>query len=360
MSRWILSLLLVVAMVSGCPSQTAQQVECKLDPANVSGQWLSLKAGPGGDSMDPSGRVEFRTVDGKKQARYSAGPAAPGSPATNKATYEFSRVNDKKEAIYVLNLIQGKTPERIERLKKDNRKKEMKFEARLIVGVETKRCLLTINDVAVSYVKGKEEEEANPAGQRSFAPWDTTKPDKQPFSMEHCTDVGALVAFDKPQIDLEKDKALDHREGVYAKEPVYFNYLPHGEPEDKDALAKWVKEKGLVSEPGCTYDFEGWMRDHLVTDKTEVKPLPDGYVDWVWMTSFEQSNATGDFLEMHRYKTCDGKRTLISNACTIVWPNRSRAEYEEAAKGAGAAGPTGEATPASERDKAPAPAGGGN
>lgn len=334
-----LAATLALVLAAGCPGSSTEQVTCDLDVKKLDGQWVSLKGGgSGSDVPDKYSRVEFKKNDeGKDIAVYTAGQLAPGNPATNKYTYEFVKFTNLDEALFVANTMKDKSKQRIERLKKDNRRLDLKFEGRLYVSVNKKNCSLTIKDMYATWVKGEEIEDSNPSGVRTFIKNDYSEDPSREFSMVHCDDVAALYFFDKKEIDLENDKALDPKEGIYSEEPVYIHFIPaipEEQGDDKDAIAEAYKKKGLTATEGCTYDYELWMRDHKVdgAQKIAIEPKEDGSIHWVAEHSFEKSSADGIYIEMHRYATCGGKRKLLTNGCTVAWPNRSRAEYEEEAK----------------------------
>ncbi len=186
-----------------------------------------------------------------------------------------------------------------------------------------------------TWVRGEEIEDSNPSGVRSYIENDFENDDRtEEFSMVHCNDPGAMFFFDKKEIDLKTDEALNSREGIYALEPVFLHFipeLPEEQGDDREALAKALVKRGLVAEEGCTYDLELWMRDVRVpsAQAVPITPAEDGNISWVYEHQFEKSSADGLFIEMHRYKTCAGKRELLSNTCNVAWPNRSKAEYAE-------------------------------
>ena len=337
----VLAAVLSVVLLGGCNDGSTRKIDCSLDSNQLSGQWVSLKGGgEGADVPDKFARVEFKEVDGKKQAIYTAGELGKGNPATNKYTYDFVEITNLKEAKYVHDTMAkaGRSKQRIDRLKKDNRRLDLKFEGRMYVSVNRKTCTLTLKDMYATWVRGEEIEDSNPSGVRTYIQNDFQNDDRtEEFSMVHCDDPGAMFFFANKEIDLEKDEALNNREGIYSAEPVYLHFipeLPEEQGDDKDALTEALIKKGLRSEDGCTYDLELWMRDTRVksAQKVPITPSEDGVVSWVAEHQFEKSSATGLFIEMHRYKTCAGKRELLSNTCNVAWPNRSRAEYEEEAK----------------------------
>jgi len=337
----VLTAVLSLVLLNGCDDGTTRKIDCTLDSNALTGQWVSLKGGgEGADVPDKFARVEFKEIDGKKKAIYTAGQLSKGNPATNKYTYDFVEITNLKEAKFVHDTMAeaGRSKQRIDRLKKDNRRLDLKFEGRMYVSVNLKTCSLTIKDMYATWVRGEEIEDSNPSGVRTYIKNDFENDDRtEEFSMVHCDDPGAMFFFAKQEIDLEKDEALNNREGIYAKESVFLHYipeLPEEQGEDKEALAKALVEKGLKAEDGCTYDLEMWMRDVRIKNaqKLPITPAEDGTISWVYEHQFEKSSADGLFIEMHRYKTCGGKRELLSNTCNVAWPNRSRAEYEEEEK----------------------------
>jgi|GEM_PF-1644646 len=335
------TLLVLAASLSfaliGCGESSSRQIDCDLDASKLSGQWVSLKGGgTGADVPDKFSRVSFIEKDGKKQAVYTAGQLAPGNPATNKYTYDFVEMTSLGEAKYVSDTMKGagKSPQRIDRLKKDNRRLDLKFEGRMYISVNKINCSLTIKDMYATWVRGEEIEDSNPSGVRTFIENDYSEEPEREFSMVHCDDVAGIYFFDKPEIDLEDDKALNQKEGIYAEDKVYIHYLPavpEEQTEDKEKIEAAYAKKHMTANEGCTYDVELWGRDVRIPEaqKLPITIKEDGTVNWVVEHAFKKSSASGIYLEMHRYATCGGKREVIGNACTVVWPNRSRAEYAE-------------------------------
>jgi hypothetical protein len=332
MSRWFASLvgaLFALALVGcGGGSSSTKAPTCDLSLDNLDGMYVSMKGdGTGADTPDKFARIKFYKDDkGKNMAVYTAGKLQEGNPATNKYTYEFEEKTTLGDLLYTVNMIKGKSKQRIERLKKDNRSLGMKFEGRLYVKINERRCRLQIGDYYVTYVRGEEIEDSNPTGTREYAQID------EDLSMVHCDAPRSLIAFEKEEIDLDKDKALNPFEGVYALDETWVHYLP---PlyEDDEMRAKQMKEAHITPEEGCTYDGELWMRDERVSDKQKVPMSIDEEtkrVNWRLGFAFKKSSADGVYVEMHRYKTCNGKREVVGNSCNVFKPNRSRAEIAQA------------------------------
>jgi hypothetical protein len=332
MSRWFASVASILFAISliGCGggSTTVKGPQCDLDLDNLAGIFVSMKGdGTGHDTPDPFARAKFVVNDeGKKQVIYTAGRLQEGNPATNKYTYDFVEKTTLGDLLYSVNMIPGKSKQRIERLKKDNRSLGMKFEGRLYIKINTRRCRVQIGDYYVTYVRGEETEDSNPTGTREYAQIE------EDLSMVHCDAPRSLIAFDKELIDVEKDKALNPFEGIYALDQTWLHYLP---PlyEDDELRAKQMKEAHITPEEGCTYDAELWIRDKRVEGKQKVVMSVDEKtkrVDWRVDYTFKKSSATGVYVELHRYKTCAGKRKLVGNACNVFKPNRSRAEIAQA------------------------------
>ncbi|MCO4770037.1 MAG: hypothetical protein KDA24_08420 [Deltaproteobacteria bacterium] len=338
----LLALFVALPLVLvGCGEPTSRPIDCDLDSSDLSGQWVSLKGGgSGADVPDKFSRVAFVEKDGKKQAVYTAGQLAPGNPATNKYTYEFREITNLKEALFISDTMKeaGKSKQRIERLKKDNRRLDLKFEGRMYVSVNMKNCSLTIKDMYATWVRGEEVEDSNPSGVRTFIQNDYENDDRtKEFSMVHCDDVAGIYFFEKEEINLKDDEALNQKEGIYAKDDIWIHYLPalpEEQDDDEEKLKAAYAKKHITSTEGCTYDAELWMRDVRVEDKQKVPVTvaEDGKVNWKMQMAFQKSSADGVYVEYHRYKTCAGKREVVGNACTVAWPNRSRAEYEEEEK----------------------------
>lgn len=341
-ARLLPVLLIVPLFVLGCGGEGGEKKKkanlppCDIDVEKLDGDWVSVK-GTGSQAVaDKFTRVHFAEEGGKKVLYFTGGRIFPDNPATNKWKYDFIE-KDKDGALHFMRgLIQGKTPERIERLKKDNRDKAKRFESRLVIKKEPRMCVLEIAERNRSYVKGEAVDEPGQTGERQYSKV------KEELSHVHCQDTARLIPYDKATVDFAKDQPLDPNTGVIEQAKVFFHWspmLPEGLAGDD--LNKKLLEIGARATDGCTYDFEMWMRDVRVlsAQKVAVTPGADGVVPWIWETAFEKSSADGIFVEMHRYATCNGERKLLTNACNVVRPERRKDEATPAAGGAPAATP---------------------
>ncbi|HCP48162.1 MAG TPA: hypothetical protein DIU15_19140 [Deltaproteobacteria bacterium] len=332
MPRWFLwtHLTILSLLLGGCLNleQEDQYAKCELDISNLEGTYISLKGGgSGSDVPDPYARVKFYTEDGKKKAMYTAGRLAPNNPATNKYEYEHRSTSEDGEAMYVINMFADKSRQRIERLKKDNRRLDVKFEGRIYVKVNKKRCSLTIGDFYVTYVKGEETIDSNPTGTRTYLR------SKEELGFVHCDEVRQLMPFAMDDPNWDKDAPLDVKTGLFAKEPAWFHYIEKNYDGSKSEIREKQHKAGVMAEDGCSYDFELWAKDRRVaaSQKVAVEPKENGFLHWKVQHAFDKSSADGIFVEMHRYKTCaEGGRTLVGNACTVVWPEPERTAEEKA------------------------------
>lgn len=328
---WILVTLFPL-LLAGCGggTTTAAKPDCDLDINTLSGTWVSLKGGGSGkDVPDPFARIEFTTTGSEGTAVYTAGQIAPGNPATNKYDYKRESVSESGEALYSINMFPNKSRQRIERLKKDNRRLDVKFEGRLYVTVDKNRCALILKDFYVTYVKGSETMDSNPTGIRTYL----RATDE--LSFVHCGEVQQLYPFamENPKWGDRGDPPLDAKAGVFAEEPMWFHYAEKNYQGSKDEVREKQQKAGVVAREGCTYDFELWERDRRVASaqKVAVEANEKGFLHWKVQHTFAKSSAEGIFVEMHRYMTCpDSGRELAGNACTVVWPERSRTAEEKA------------------------------
>jgi hypothetical protein len=340
MQRWLFTLLsaLVLIPLAACGGPATQGAVCDLDQNDLSGDWISLTgSGQGTDRPDKYARIRFfKEPDGKRKAIYTAGRIAPGNPATNKYTYEYIEVTPLGDVMYSINMFPGKSKQRIERLRKDNRSLGVKFEGRLYIKVDPKRCALVISDMYSTWVKGDEMMDSNPSGTRTYL---RANPDEPTLGFVHCDEANQLLPFADAQLDWSKEpQPVDPKAGIFAGEPTYFHYVEKAFQGSKDEVNAELTKAGILPEEGATYDYEIWLRDMAVegAQKIEVKPDPedDNRIAWVHTHTFEKSSADGVFIEMHRYKTVAGKRELVGNSCKVVWPEPARTaeEIEEAAK----------------------------
>jgi len=335
MRRSIFVILSSLALLSfgACGGETAPELPpCDLDAANLDtlhGSWISLTGGGGGaDVPDKFARAKFFSEDGKQKAIYTAGRLAPGMPQTNKYEYEFTKMDPRGDAIYSKNMFPGKSKQRIARLRKDNRNLAVKFEGRMYVKVDKVNCVLVVSDMYVTYVRGEEKMDSNPAGTRTYL---QLGPKEPPLSWAHCDEPRQLAPFATETVNWEKDRPLDPKKGVFAGEPIWLHYATKLY-EGKDAKEKWTKD-GVFAEDGATYDYELWVADTAVGGKQKIAVEPDaskdGRLDWKLEHTFDKSYADGVYVELHRYKTKDGKRELLHNACTVLWPEPARTEEEK-------------------------------
>lgn len=339
MHRWTLGTLfaLLALSLAACPASSTQKAnDCDLDVEKLTGDWVSLKGGgTGQDVPDKYARLRFYEEDGKRKAIYTAGQLVPGKPMTNKYKYEFLEKDSLQAAVYVKNMFPDKSNQRIERLKKDNRSLGLKFEGRMYISIDKKRCALVLSDMYVTYVKGERTEDSNPAGTRTYL---RANPKDPPLAFEHCTESGQLMAFATETVDWAKDQPLDPKGGIYKNEPVWFHwvnkvYEGYSEEDAKKALTK----DGYYAEEGATYELEMWEKDHpwggsheLV--KKTIVPDEDGVLRWNWQGAFNSAPKDGIFGELYRYKTVGGKRTLIGASCNYFEPEPERTADEKKAE----------------------------
>lgn len=326
----ILTAVLVVLFAAGCGKKAVELPPCDLNIDALSGDFVSLKGGgQGADVPDKFARVRFFEEGGKKKAVYTAGQIAPGNPATNKYTYERVDKTSQGDVLYSINLFEGKSNQRIERLKKDNRRLDTKFEGRLYVKVDEKTCRLTISDMYVTYDRGKEIVDSNPTGTRAFVRLSANTPE---LGFVHCNEMRQVYPFAAEVVDFDKDQPLDPQKGVYKGEPVWMHFVPEvfeGTPEE--IAARKVKT-GVVAEPGMSYEMELWVGDNKAAGPTAVTPDEQGNLKWAQQYTFTQAPVDGLYTELIRYKKgADGKRVLIGNACNVVAPEQERTAEEKAA-----------------------------
>jgi hypothetical protein len=327
--------LLSLSAFAACGGETAPEIPpCDLDATNLDtlhGEWISLTGGGGGaDVPDKFARAKFHSVDGEQQVVYTAGRLAPGMPQTNKYDYKFTGMDPRGDAIFSKNMFPGKSKQRIARLRKDNRNLAVKFEGRMYVKVDKVNCVLVISDMYVTYVRGEEKMDSNPAGTRTYL---QLGPKEPPLSWVHCDEPRQLVPFATEEVNWKKDRALDPKKGVFAGEPVWLHYASKLY-EGKDAREKFTADAVFATD-GATYDYELWVGDIGVGGKQKIAVEPDaandGRLAWKLEHAFDRSYADGVYVELHRYMTKDGQRELVHNACTVLWPEPERTEDEKKA-----------------------------
>ena len=327
-----LALFFLPALVACGGESEPELPPCNLDATNldsIHGSWISLTGGGGGaDVPDKFARAKFFSEDGKQKAIYTAGRLAPGMPQTNKYEYEFSAMDPRGDAIYSKNMFPGKSKQRIARLKKDNRNLAVKFEGRMYVKVDKVNCVLVVSDMYVTYVRGEEKMDSNPAGTRTYL---QLGPNEPPLSWVHCDEPRQLAAFTKEDVNWDKDRPLAAKKEVFVGEPIWLHYA-HKLYEGRDAKEKWTAD-GVFAEDGATYDYELWIADTAAGGKQKIAIEPDpndgGRLGWKVEYAFTKAPEGGVYVELHRYKTKDGKRELLHNACTVVWPEPARTEEEK-------------------------------
>jgi len=334
MHRWLAAALLSLALI-GCGPETQKLPACDLDVENLTGDWVSLTgAGGGTDRPDKFARIRFFEEGGKKKAIYTAGQIAPKNPATNKYDYEFIEKTSLGDVMYSINMFPNKSPQRIERLRKDNRRLDVKFEGRVYVKVDAKRCALVISDMYVTFVKGEETMDSNPAGTRTYL---RANPNEPALSFVHCDESRQIIPFGTRKVDWNKQPVpLNPKEGIFKGEPAFFHWVEKAYEGSKEEIETKMVEAGAKGQDGATYDFEIWAKDSPVEGLQKIAvaadPEDENRVQWVAEVTFDSAPVDGIFVEMHRYRTMDGKRTLLGNACTVIWPEpeRTAEEKEEA------------------------------
>ena len=185
----------------------------------------------------------------------------------------------------------------------------------------------------ITYIKGKETLDSNPAGTRTYL---RANPAEPPLSYVHCDDINQLLPFATEKLDWSKEpKPIDPKGDIYKNEPAYLHYVEKAFEGSEDEVNTKLTEIGVLAEEGATYDYEIWIGDHPDGGNMKIKVEPDpedgGRIPWVATISFKLAAVDGLFVEMHRYKTKDGKRELLSNACKVVWPEPERTADEKAA-----------------------------
>jgi len=332
MHRWIwLAVVLVSLAFAGCGVKRSTLPPCDLDVENLTGDWVSLTgSGQGTDKPDKFARIRFHEEGGKKKAIYTAGQIAPGNPATNKYDYVYVEKTQLGDVMYSINMFPDKSAQRIERLRKDNRRLDVKFEGRIYVKVDVKRCALTISDMYVTYVKGEEMMDSNPAGTRTYL---RANPQEPELSFVHCDETNQLIPFGSATVDWDKQPQPLSRKGpeegacetcVHKGTPAWFHYVERRFEGSADEVKEKLTEAGVYAEEGATYDYEIWMKDirwePLQKVAVQADPEDDDRIPWIAEINFDSAPVDGIFVEMHRYKTKDGTRELIGNACTVIWP----------------------------------------
>ena len=287
---------------------------CDIDINNLSGQWVAQLANSEvGFYTDKDVRVEFGTKDGKKYAIATTGLAAPDrkvDPTTHKYQFEFAEVTEsstgKKDALYVHNLLKDAKPEELEKYKQQDFYKDPRrvtFEGRLYVRADMEKCRLTISDLYMSYHKGKEIEDSNPAGTRNYVK------SEHEYSMQDCPKLAHLGPF----IDGKEVLALSE---INDDQTITFK-MYSDEKEDLDGKTD------------CTFSGEAWIRDLKRPDITvTVGEAKKGAREWSFDTVikyedeyvYEPPQRGSAFVELYRYRTCGGEKELIRVDCTGVKP----------------------------------------
>ena len=163
---------------------------------------------------------------------------------------------------------------------------------------------------------------------------DANKTDTPEMSFVHCDEVNQLLPFAEEKLDWDKEpQPLDPKKDIFVGEPVYLHYIEKSFEGDKDEVKEKLTEAGIYGKEGATYDYEVWMRDIRVPEAQKVAVVADAEDDdripWVYQHTFKKAPEKGIFVEMHRYQTVGGERTLIGNACKVVWPEPERTEEEK-------------------------------
>lgn len=343
MNRWTLWLAIVASIgLLGCGPEKLTMPPCDLDVEALTGDWVSLTgSGSGTDKPDKFARIRFYEEGGKRKAMYTAGQIAPGNPATNKYVYDYVEKTQLGDVMYMINMFPDKSPQRIERLRKDNRRLDVKFEGRIYVKVNMGRCALTVSDMYVTYVKGEETMDSNPAGTRTYL---RANPQEPELSFVHCDETGQLIPFDSPSVDWTKEpvpltrkapKEGDCENCIHKGTPAWFHYVEKRFEGSADEVKEQLTKAGVYAEEGATYDYEIWMKDirydALQKVATVADPEDDNRIPWIAEINLDSAPIDGIFVEMHRYKTVGGERTLLGNACTVIWPEAELDTSEEEA-----------------------------
>ena len=179
-----------------------------------------------------------------------------------------------------------------------------KLQGRLYVGVDERKCRLSVGDFYWTIFNGRAKEDTNPVGQNPFVRGD----DKLMF--EHCNDGDFMATL--PSAEVPADL------GSYQRPPSL--------PVDKPTFYTYLRpEATQKAEEGCSYSFDSyanWLPDQ---SGTEVKPGDDGALTWqaeyTWTNAnvhpFNAQNNVGVYT-MVRWKECEGKKEKIDTVCNMT------------------------------------------
>ena len=273
------------------PAPEAKKPTCDQSLDSLTGDWARIVSTPNGDALDGLFRVRFNKVEpgGTPTLIATAG-------TLNKMTYSLA---EKKEG-YVI-FLQDRDIADIEKFKAENKDPNRKMQGKMKVVVDAKKCRLKIDDMYLTYVDGQPQEHFNEAMSSFYAKADKT------YSFDQCTDAFGLRYSDKP-VDPTKVKAASKSNGplqerISAGVPSYFyQFVPTSELD-----------------PACQMSFDVYEDNaRILENQTAVADGKDGKV-----LNFEhtfQPSGMGIFVELHRYKNCNGQKSLVSVSCGVVLP----------------------------------------
>lgn len=179
-----------------------------------------------------------------------------------------------------------------------------KLQGRLYVGIDERKCRLSVGDFYWTIFNGRAKEDTNPVGQNPFVRGDDN------LMFEHCTDGDFMATL--PSAEVPEDLSKYQR--------------PPSLPKDKPTFYTYLRpEATQKAEEGCTYSYDtyaNWLPDKK---GIEVKPGEEGALTWqtdfTWTSAnvhpFNAKNDVG-IMTMVRWKECGGKKEKVDTVCNMT------------------------------------------
>lgn len=177
-----------------------------------------------------------------------------------------------------------------------------KLQGRLYVGVDEKRCRLSITDMYFTIFDGRGIEDTNPVGKNPFV---ETKED---LLFTHCEDGRWLADLTTATVPEDLSTIPPRREHAVGGE-VYYHYLG---------------EKAVKAEEGCTYSYDTFAQFRPLQSGVTVQPGEGGTLAWSFVhkyTPLELLTYSGQqvgVLHMIRHKECNGQKEKIDVLCNAA------------------------------------------
>lgn len=177
-----------------------------------------------------------------------------------------------------------------------------KLQGRLYLGVDEKRCRLSVTDMYFTIFDGKGVEDFNPVGQNPFVE------SKEDLLFAHCQDGRMLADLTTAEVPEDLSTIPVRREHA-AGSDIYYHYLG---------------ENAVKAEEGCSYSYDVFSQFRPLQKGVAVQPGEDGSLPWSLVHKFTPlellmyNGQQVGVLHMIRHKECGGQKEQIDVLCNAA------------------------------------------